>query len=132
MKYTTFFLFLFPMLLNAQISMQFRSGYNHSAFLAIAPVMAYNGFTVAPELIINIKKDAPVSPGIKISYQYKFIELGYGRYYDVYSMDKYDAYRNQWSNLFFVSGHYNKWFIEIGYNKRMSFSVGVRELFSNM
>ncbi len=132
MKYTTFFLFLFPMLLNAQISMQFRSGYNHSAFLGIAPVLALNGFAVAPEMIINVKKDAPVNFGMKISYQYKFIELGYGRYYNLYTVDKYDSYRNGWSNLIFVSGHYNKWFIEAGYNKRISLSVGVRELFSNM
>lgn len=127
MKLTTIFLLL-PLIGSAQLSLTMRAGYNeiHKNPI-IAPAVSYQayGFGLASEMIVNTSRSAPASFGLKIRYQYKFIQVGYGRYYDLYSMDKYDSWRNEWVSMYFVSLHCRKWFIEYDYPG--IYTIGIKE-----
>ena len=120
---------------NGQISMQIRSG---AAFKTKEPIIAgavnfaAHGLALTPEMIVTFKDNSPAYFGLKMSYEYLIrdelsIEGGYGRYFTLYSTDKYDDYRNGWSNLFFVSSHWRKFFLEYDYLNGSILSIGFKE-----
>jgi hypothetical protein len=119
------------------ISTSIRTGWAFTTNeLVLSPELNFeaHGFALSPAMIIHIKRDQPANFGLKISYTYKFIEVGYGKYYDLYSMDKYDSYRNGWSDLYFVALHAkvnsevlpNDWFIEEDYDKQFILNIGFK------
>lgn len=127
---TLLFLFL-PLFGSAQLSLTMRAGYNEiykNPIIASAIAYQTHGFGLASEMIVNTSRSAPVSFGLKLSYQYKFIQVGYGRYYDLYTMDKYDAWRNKWRSMYFISLHCRKWFIEYDYSG--VYTIGIKERLS--
>ena len=129
MKKLLILLLLFTFKSNAQIGLQIRGGSTVNSvnpFFAPAASFSAHGLTIYPEMKVYIKRDAPVNFGAKIGYTYKFIEIGYGRYFDLYSTDAYDKFRNEWRNLFFVSIHYNNLFLEYDYLKGSSISAGIK------
>lgn len=101
-----------------------------------------HGFGITPEMIIPCDNSSGVNMGIKLSYKYKFIQAGYGRYFDWYTTDKYDSYKNGYSNSYFVAFHWKfnvermieKWFVEYSYNDRNGslITIGVREKLFNI
>jgi hypothetical protein len=84
-----------------------------------------------PELIINTADNAPAQFGLKISYEREIwkgsLQAGFGGYYDLYTTDKYDAYKNGLSGMLFISAHYDRFFVEYDYNNGSVFSFGMRE-----
>ena len=140
MKAIFFIIILFLITLHSTgqlLSTQISAGY---AFKTIEPVLSpvlnfeAHGFSLSPTMIIHIKRDQPANFGLKFSYQWHFLQAGYGRFFDLYSTDKYNSYLNGWSNLFFVSLHVkinsevipNDWFIEGDYDKQFLLSIGVK------
>ena len=115
---------------SAQFYIQMRGGLQaNPKRVLIAPAVSYSiyGFSLTPELVIFPSNDAPVRFGSRISYTFRFLEVGYGRYYETYSTDKYDSYKNGWVNMAFVAGHWKSFFAEYGYSKSSIFSIGIRE-----
>ncbi len=84
-------------------------------------------------MIVTFKDNSPAFFGVKMSYEYLIrdelsLQVGYGRYFMLYSMDKYDSWRNGWSNLYFGAVHWRKWFIEYDYLSRNNvLSIGFKE-----
>jgi hypothetical protein len=112
---------------DANISFQMRGGYAlKQAGVIIAPAVNFkaHGFAMSPEMIVNASTTQAVNFGLKLSYQYKFIEVGYGKYFDLYSTDKFDLYRNGFSNLLFVDAHYKNYFFEV--DNLLRLTIGAR------
>ena len=131
LKHHLLFLFFIPFLVNAQISFQMRTGYQIKTiqpFISQSVQFAAHGLAIQPEMVVTWRNDQPAYFGLKMSYQYQFIEAGYGRYFALFSLDKYDQYRNGWMNLFFVSGHWKRYFAEIDYDKinGIALSIGAK------
>ncbi len=120
------------------ISGQMRAGYSlrtNSPLVAPAIEFKAYGLSLTPEVIINTADNAPGQMGVKMAYEATFnkwaIQTGYGRYFDLYTTDKYDAWKNGWSNLWFLSVHYDRFFLEYDYNKESVLSFGMRESILN-
>lgn len=119
-----------------EISAIFRAGYNVSwqkpVFGAGIEFEAH-GLALIPEMIVYSSKEKPVLFGLKLSYERNIndtwsVQVGAGRYFELYSTDAYDKYKNGWSSLFFGTVHYDKWFAEYNYTTNGSIiSIGVRE-----
>lgn len=125
---------------NIEFGGSIRIGYASkqiSGFVSPALYVGYKGFVFSPELVINAANDASVDAGAKISYNVMVnhewdirAEIGLCRYYMAYSLDKYDAYRNHWSNGLLFNMHLKKYFGGIQYlNKEVSYYIGVRQAF---
>jgi hypothetical protein len=121
---------------NGDISFQIRSGYNtYYEQGVISPAINFeaHGFSLSTEMIVNVGQVSPVLFGLKGSYELVIgenwsVQAGAGRYFELYSTDAYDKSRNGWSNLYFGSVHWDKWFVEYDYVKKGSIlSIGVRE-----
>lgn len=134
----TLILLLMPFISYSQISIQMRAGCTatlSNPFLAIAPHLAAHNIALTPEMIINVRDNEPVDMGLKISYQYKFIEAGVGRYANLYSLDgvnNHGQQSNGWSNLYFVQLHWKKYFFEYDYMNGSKFGIGVRQTIANI
>ncbi len=133
---TLLIVLLLPYLANGQISLQIRSGYafnTNEPIIAPAINFAAYGFALSPEMMITYKDNSPAFFGLKMSYEYIVmndisLQAGYGRYFTLYSMDKYDAYKNGWSNLWLGAVHWRSWFIEYNYLSRNNvLSIGFKE-----
>lgn len=122
------------------IGASMRIGYNSkqvSGFVSPALYVQYKGFVFSPELVINASNDASVDMGAKFSYNVMVnqeldirAEIGLCRYYQAYSLDKYDAYRNHWSNGLLFNLHLKKYFGGIQYlGNEVSYYIGVRQTF---
>jgi hypothetical protein len=137
--YTTITIFL-SLSLTAQngITMQMRGGYDFRKDIVISAAISFRhqGFAITPELIGHYKDDSPVEGGIKLSYEYKGVEAGYGLYGILYSTDKGTELnaKNGWGNNFFIQ--YSKtvlkqnWFLQVEYMKTARITLGVRGLIS--
>ncbi len=115
---------------NGQISLQMRSGYmfkTKEPFVSPAINFGAYGLALSPEMIVCYKDNSPAYFGVKMSYQYKFIQAGYGRYFTLFSTDDYDKFKNGWSNMFFVSAHWKKFFLEYDYLNGNVLSIGFKE-----
>lgn len=117
----------------ADISIQARAGYrNNPNELIIAAAVNFKayGFALSPELIASTSDASAANFGLKMSYRYKWVEAGYGWYFNLYSTDAYDKGRNGSGSLYFVSVFVRKWFLSCDYNQyvnSVSFSIGYRE-----
>jgi hypothetical protein len=96
-----------------------------NAFVAPSLNYSFNNITIGGEMIVNHQDNAPVSFGAKVSYQYKFLEIGAGRYFDAYSADPYDSYLNGWSNAVFAAIHYDRFFLQYEYKNENRLSFGM-------
>ena len=120
------------------IMMQMRGGYDFRKDIVISAAVSarVNGFAITPEIIGHYKDDSPVEGGIKLSYEYKSIEAGYGLYGILYSTDKGTELnaKNGWGNNFFIQ--YSKtvlkqnWFVQVEYMKTTRITLGVRGFIS--
>lgn len=115
---------------NSQLEAGIRAGYSFKtvdAFVAPSIGYAFNGFRITGEIMTNVKQDAPVNFGMQASYQYRFIEVGFGEWYMLYSLDAYDKNRNKgWVESAFIAAHYKTAFIKVEYLNEVKASVGVR------
>jgi hypothetical protein len=113
----------------AQTSFSMRIGYSTETKDAlIAPALNYTfkAITVGAEMMVNTRDDAPVNFGLKASYQYSFVEIGGGYYYQLYSTDAYDKDKNGFATSVFAAAHWKVFFIEAEYLKEPKFSFGLR------
>jgi len=132
---TLLIIILLPVLANGQISLQIRSGYSfktNEGIISPAINFAAHGFALSPEFIVTTNDNSPAYFGLKIGYEYVIgnnwsLGAGYGRYFTLYSMDKYASYKNGWSNLVFSSVHWRSWFVEYGYMNGSMVSIGFKE-----
>jgi hypothetical protein len=111
-----------------------RAGY---AFKTVEPIISpslgysFDNFSFNPEMVIHWKNTEPVDFGWKLSYQFKFIEFGAGPYYSIYSLDKnnkLEENRNHWYPLYFISAHYDGYFIELDYLNQPTISIGAKTI----
>jgi hypothetical protein len=122
---------ILPTMAKAQVYFQMRTGWsvNTSEYI-VSPSVSFQAHNISlqPEMIVYPKRDQPAEFGVKASCQYKFVEAGAGRYFALYSTDKFDEYRNCFANQFFVAGHYKKYFLQYGYDTKLGhlISVGVK------
>lgn len=117
---------------SGQMQIQMRTGYalkTNDCFTSAAAATTVKGFSIGGEMMVLSRQDAPVSFGVRISYQIKSIEAGYGKYFDLYSTDKYDAYKNGFSDNFFVAIHKGIFFIQAEYKQQLQTSVGIKNTF---
>lgn len=102
----------------AQLMAGLRTGWatqQQGAF--ISPSIGYkaNSFFVNAELVTNLKWDAPVQAGLKLSYQYRFAEIGSGIMYEAYTTDKYDWWKNGLVVPVFAALHYKIMYVQYEY-----------------
>lgn len=117
----------------SQVSLQMKGGFDMKTTDLVASTtinFALHGFALTPELIIKNKDTAPALFGLRVSYEHAIannlsLEAGSGRYFNLYSTDYYDKYKNHWSNLGFAALHWKKFFVE--YNTDLIGSIGFRE-----
>jgi hypothetical protein len=117
--------------LHAQVSLTMQTGWamrSKEPFIAPGINVQALGFVAGGNMLVNIKRDQPADFGFHIGYRYKFAEVGVGEYYSLYSLDKYDAFKNKWNNAILGAVHYNKWFLRYEYLRNESrFSIGVNQ-----
>ncbi len=134
MKKLIIALLFLPFIARSQISFQMRLGY---ATKTVEPIVCsgvefvYNGFAMTPEMIIHYRNTQPVDFGMKVSYQYSFIQIGYGRYFDLFTTDKGYSNLNGFSNLFFIAGHWKQYFIEYDYLRQSIITIGAKATIFN-
>jgi hypothetical protein len=118
------------------IMMQMRGGYDFRKDIVISAAVSFRhqGFAITPELIGHYKDDSPQELGVKVSYQYKGIEAGYGVYAvaDWVSSESKTAIHR--GDNFFIQ--YSKtikkldWFVQAEYMNTTRITLGVRGLIS--
>ena len=136
LTYTLTAFLLTTSLLSQTITMQLRGGYDTQHDIVISPAVSFmaHGFAITPELIAHYRDDVAQEAGIKLSYQYKGFEAGYGRYAVVHSMDKGTELhsRNGWGNNFFVQygGKVlnQNFFVQAEHLKTFRLTIGVKGL----
>jgi hypothetical protein len=115
-----------------EISAQMRIGLStKTADALVAPALNFtaHNITLAPEMVINTKDNAPVDFGLKLSYQYKIFEAGAARYFALFSTDAYDKRTaNGWLNSYFLAVHCHKLFGQIEYADQIKLSIGIKEV----
>lgn len=86
----------------------------------ISPSLGLNvhRFIIQGDLFIFSRQDAPVIPGLRAGYKFPYVQPSIGRYYILYSLDKYDMDRNGWTNGYFLKLSKGKIAIEPGYLKK--------------
>jgi hypothetical protein len=108
-----------------------RAGYSFKTQDAlIAPAFSFtlfNAVTAGPELMVNTKRDQPVNFGVKAGYQYKFLEAGVGGWYQLYSTDSYDSYKNGFAPSVYAAAHWKLFFVQWEYLNEHKVSIGIRE-----
>jgi hypothetical protein len=82
--------------------------------------------SIAAEMIVNLRPDMPGDFGGFVSYQYKFVEAGAGYYYQLYSTDKFDSYRNCWAANTFIVLHYKICFFKVEYMNEIRLGIGLK------
>jgi hypothetical protein len=136
MKKIIIILLLLPCILNAQLTTKMQVGMaDNPVQFIISPSLDYEfySFHVNGQMIVETSREAPVDFGMKISYQYNFIETGIGYYYRYYTADPIDksdcpeCKENTFAPLLFVSAHYDKWFVEYDRIQEANmFTVGIK------
>lgn len=110
-----------------------------SPSVSLAACFNSYGFGISPEIFIIDGLSEGANFGAKFSYEHYFgtigIQAGYGKYYDLYSTDEYDKYKNGFKDLYFISLHKtieseilpHDWFLEYDLYDGNCISIGIRE-----
>lgn len=125
---------------SAQIDAHIRVGMKTkpaSPVLATGIDFKAHGFGITPELIIDVAQDQPANFGMKVFYEKYISEKvsirgGGGYFYQLYTTDKYDAYKNGFTGNAFVAAQYDKWFGMAEYMGSMRLYIGVRSTIFNV
>jgi hypothetical protein len=134
---TLFILLMFPLFALSQsdgIDASFRIGMNTKPLTAIVGAgidFKAHGFAISPEMIVDVNDDQPANFGLKISYGHKVMEnvslrAGVGYFYQLYTMDKYDSYKNGYRWNYFFSAQWERLFGMAEYMNGLRLSVGVK------
>jgi hypothetical protein len=126
--FTLLFFMMYCTVVHAQLNGQIRVGWackSNQPILAPSFNYSFGGFAAGTEMVINTNEDAPVDFGFRASYTYKFIEAGVAGYYELYSTDEYDAYKNGWAKSVFVAAHLDRYFIQYDYLHGNRFTFGM-------
>lgn len=132
---------LFPIVINAQsIDASLRLGMKtNPASPIIAPGIDFKayGFAISPELIIDVAQTEPANFGLKLSYEYNvmsnvYLRAGAGMFYQLYTTDKYDLYKNGYIPNYFFSTQWKKLTGTIEYMDCIRLSIGVREKIADL
>lgn len=95
----------------------------------ISPSVGLNirRFIIQGDMIAFTNQDQPAIFGLRAGYKFPYVQASIGRYYSVYSLDKYDMQRNGWVNGYFLKVYKNKLGIEYGYMSRSMFTISFTE-----
>ncbi len=121
---------------DAQTYATFAAGLTTTHSLTVQPSfgVAIHKFFVQADMINMINQDQPVCLGITGGYHvtvddHVSIEPSAGRFYNYYSGDKYDRYKNRWRYLYTAKIFYNKIFLQLQVSHISILSLGFKEEF---
>lgn len=114
---------------------EFEVGMSNAKSATLGPSIgftAHNAFVQA-DWIVFTSNYQPVMPGLRTGYTFHvgdFAVQGFiGRHYQWYTTDKYDAWKNHFSNMFGMKLYYGIWFIQAQVSDKNILSFGLTEKF---
>ena len=120
---------------HAQVYTEFAAGFSNTGSPAANTSLGFDfhNAIVQADMVVLTKKDQPVYLGMRGGYNFIkgniTIQPFVGRYIELYTLEKYDAYKNGWRYMFGLKAYYKQVFIQAQISHINVISIGITQKF---